>query len=199
MEGGCCRARRLWSCEMPKGKKCIPGRGEALPLSSLPSVLLTRRAREPREGRLVLGGARAACPQAGRDGSRPPRGPARPDPAGPRPPATPPQPSAGRGAAAEGPGEPGAPPSPPVPAAGRGDGPEHPDPLRVLPPASLLGCTCGARGLQGSLRGWHLLLQAGSCWHGCSRSKPEACPWRAGRMRPLFFFFLQSTGWLLFT
>lgn len=199
MEGGCCRARRLWSCEMPKGKKCIPGRGEAVPLSARPSVPVTRRARKPREGGPVLAGQGLRVPRRGE------AAPILRFPAGPRPPATPPQPSAGRGAAAEGPGQLRGSLRSPSPAGSRGTaaGPsEHPGltarSTPALPPAPArphLRC----RGSPGSLRRWHLLLRAGSCWQRCSGSEPEACPWRAGTMRPLFYFFLQGAGWLIFT
>lgn len=80
----------------PKGEKCIPGWGEAVAGSVHSSLLVTRRARKPREGRPVLGGA-GRCRSSG----------------GEKQlltgllacscfPATPPQPSASRGAAAEG-------------------------------------------------------------------------------------------------
>lgn len=165
------------------GKKVHPGAGRGCaPVSS--SV----RAGDP-TGEEASG--RTAGPWRGRGCLSP--GGARPFPAGSRLPATPPQPSAGRGAAAAGPGALRGLPvlrSPRrCPRQGRVTLRGSPAPRLGRPPHS--GLYLRGRGSPDSLGGWHLLLRAGSCWQGCSRSKPEACPWRAGRMRPLFFYFCR--------
>ncbi|XP_029864308.1 translation initiation factor IF-2-like [Aquila chrysaetos chrysaetos] len=194
-------------------KKCSPGCGEAVPGSARPAVPVARRARKPREGRPVLGGAgRRRSPggrgeaAAARRGGQPGRARRLPRPSRNSPAAIG-EPGRGRGGQGRAPDPAAAaaasPPTPPAVLSrpcrlprGRRSLPAGGIPVRRIAdrrpglrrPPFHPGATWAPGG-----RPWASAGQAAGasdprshaepCRHGSSESESEACPWRACGMR----------------